>query len=1191
MVTVPSEDTWVEYDISGSASTGPFTFDFPYFAKADLDVRVNGTRLTTSQFTLVDGAGSATAGYDGGSITLGSAAAVGAKVSIARDIAPARTSNLTGGGMTPTAIDAALNYSVMLHQEHKRDIDRSFKFPVDEDADFTMASATARASKFYAFDANGDPTLYANDSTNALLTAIGDLTPTDGVIIVGNGTTWVGESGATARTSLGLGTGNSPNFTGISLGASATFTALLDEDDMSSDSATALASQQSIKAFVTSGTVTFTNKQIDLGDNGLSGTIAQFNSACLDANFATLAGTEEFTNKTLTSPTINGGTITGITDIAVADGGTGASASGAAKTNLRVSVANIAALTALTKASLADGETIYVQAHTSAGDAGGGWFRWDSSSTDTEDLIVTFESDESGTGRFIRVITDRAITPEMGGWFIGGAITRDRYNQFIQLTGAYELVLGAGQYIVTSGASADWVSVEPPTGSRVRGMSATESNIHFSSGSYTTARDPLHNLANDGLDWSICKITSAIAEGDYSMFELNGAQGAFEHVSFDTGQTETVRGGYAFSVGSSDGNDIEFHFCRFDQCRYGFVRSNSNTNAQSNYRWNGCVWNNNLGGNVTVNAVNGDVDNFQIVGGFMGDMIGGDNDLRANAPADTGSIADTEGLAVAIGSANRVIIDGLIIEGEMVEAIHTEEKAINQIITNVIAVVRHRPENADFFEKGFSCSANYVGDGGTSTSLTIAPRNILVSNSIFEYENFHDLSAATVTMPNGGTAANLYDGDIETEGTTTTNIGVIDPYVVFHIDFGAAEDVVYARLRNVALSTGLSRQFFLQYSSDNSTWTSVTSLAQQGIRLGTAPRDIDIPVDVSARYWRLARISNPVDISSITLNGNDPVQVDTSASHFLVTGDTVAFADVGGTTELNGNTYTVTRVDADTITLDGTDSANFTAYTSGGTVSELDNIAGTVAVGNITFQDTNDRYGLGVPYLSGASYGLLSEPHADTVIFDNVLAVGWQEGFQRGSGDIALRNVTAKLCGTGVDAKTLRADDRITAVKCNYPVRNHLPTFVNDLVCVDCRKAPAPQTPSTSNRLVARRLTTQYYNVDLPTGGTTSIPWLPRTSNSRARGGVDGLQVVITGEDTSNTTAKHKSVTRTFTWDGTSMTDTAVDNAGAGAFSFAAVANNTTDARFDLTFSNTSGSDFTGFSITAYYDGAFTFDE
>lgn len=47
---------------------------------------------------------------------------------------------------------------------------------------------------------------------------IAGLTPTDGNFIVGDGTNWITESGNTARTSLGLGTGDSPTFTGLTLG-------------------------------------------------------------------------------------------------------------------------------------------------------------------------------------------------------------------------------------------------------------------------------------------------------------------------------------------------------------------------------------------------------------------------------------------------------------------------------------------------------------------------------------------------------------------------------------------------------------------------------------------------------------------------------------------------------------------------------------------------------------------------------------------------------------------------------------------------------------------------------------------------------------------------------------------------------------------------------------------------------------
>jgi len=53
-------------------------------------------------------------------------------------------------------------------------------------------------------------------------------------------------------------------------------------------------------------TITLTNKTINLSNNTLTGTVAQFNTALSDGDFATLTGTETLTNKTLSSPVLTG---------------------------------------------------------------------------------------------------------------------------------------------------------------------------------------------------------------------------------------------------------------------------------------------------------------------------------------------------------------------------------------------------------------------------------------------------------------------------------------------------------------------------------------------------------------------------------------------------------------------------------------------------------------------------------------------------------------------------------------------------------------------------------------------------------------------------------------------------------------------------------------------------------------------
>jgi hypothetical protein len=99
---------------------------------------------------------------------------------------------------------------------------------------------------------------------------------------------------------------------GAQLGA--TINEFSTDETLSGNSNTAVSTEFAVKNYVDSGTVTFSNKTINLTSNTLTGTLAQFNTALSDGDFATLTGTQTLTNKTLTTPVIssisNTGTLT-----------------------------------------------------------------------------------------------------------------------------------------------------------------------------------------------------------------------------------------------------------------------------------------------------------------------------------------------------------------------------------------------------------------------------------------------------------------------------------------------------------------------------------------------------------------------------------------------------------------------------------------------------------------------------------------------------------------------------------------------------------------------------------------------------------------------------------------------------------------------------------------------------------------
>ena len=121
-----------------------------------------------------------------------------------------------------------------------------------------------------------------------------------------------------------------PTLTSAVLNTAVSGSAILDEDNMASDSNTQLATQQSIKAFVEaqvtaedldittdSGTIAIDLDSETLTIAGGTGidTTGSSNTitVAIDSTVATLTGSQTLTNKTLTSPTINTPTITNLT--------------------------------------------------------------------------------------------------------------------------------------------------------------------------------------------------------------------------------------------------------------------------------------------------------------------------------------------------------------------------------------------------------------------------------------------------------------------------------------------------------------------------------------------------------------------------------------------------------------------------------------------------------------------------------------------------------------------------------------------------------------------------------------------------------------------------------------------------------------------------------------------------------------
>ena len=98
---------------------------------------------------------------------------------------------------------------------------------------------------------------------------------------------------------------------------------------------------------------------------------------------------------------------------------------------------------------------------------------------------------------------------------------------------------------------------------------------------------------------------------------------------------------------------------------------------------------------------------------------------------------------------------------------------------------------------------------------------------------------------------------------------------------------------------------------------------------------IDIEYDGSNfdDYTSGGTVNYNLNIIYIDLIENSDVEIQTETNHNLESGDSISITDVGGTTELNGNEYTITKISNNKFSLNGTSSGTFTDYTGEGIIT------------------------------------------------------------------------------------------------------------------------------------------------------------------------------------------------------------------------------------------------------------------
>ncbi len=216
-------------------------------------------------------------------------------------------------------------------------------------------------------------------------------------------------------------------------------------------------------------------------------------------------------------------------------------------------------------------------------------------------------------------------------------------------------------------------------------------------------------------------------------------------------------------------------------------------------------------------------------------------------------------------------------------------------------------------------SATTITPSATSGSVTLT-----ASKGIFQSGHVGALFRITST---GQTVT----ASVDTGGTWTDPIEVegVDSQRVFTIIRSGIWSGTVTLQRSLTASTG--------------PWEDVTTYTTN------ATITYDDGLDNQIAWYRIGVDTSDFSSGSITGATQANPCVITVVGHPFSTGEVVGITGVGGMTELNGNSYTITKLTADTFSLNGIDSTGYGAYTAGGTATSEGPVSLTLdyAIGSV----------------------------------------------------------------------------------------------------------------------------------------------------------------------------------------------------------------------------------------------------